>query len=58
VRLAIYDDGEGLTVPEISATGLGLRTMRYRASLLGAKFHITRLEHAGTCVVCECPQVA
>ena len=56
VRLAIYDDGEGLTVPEISATGLGLRTMRYRASLLGAKFHITRFDHGGTCVVCECPQ--
>jgi PAS domain S-box-containing protein len=56
VRLAICDDGEGLTVPEISATGLGLRTMRYRASLLGAKFHITRFGHQGTCVVCECPQ--
>jgi PAS domain S-box-containing protein len=58
VRLAICDDGEGLTVPEISATGLGLRTMRYRASLLGAKFHITRFGHHGTCVVCECPQAA
>jgi PAS domain S-box-containing protein len=58
VRLEICDDGEGLTVPEISATGLGLRTMRYRASLLGAKFHITRFDHAGTCVVCECPQAA
>jgi two-component system sensor kinase FixL len=58
VRLEIRDDGKGLTLPEISATGLGLRTMSYRASLLGAKFHITRLEHAGTCVVCECPQVA
>src|ERR1700722_705517 len=58
VRLEIRDDGEGLTLPEVSATGLGLRTMSYRASLLGAKFHITRLDHAGTCVVCECPQVA
>ncbi|MGA2188215.1 MAG: PAS domain-containing sensor histidine kinase [Steroidobacteraceae bacterium] len=58
VRLEIRDDGEGLTLPEISATGLGLRTMTYRASLLGAKLHITRLDHAGTCVVCECPQAA
>jgi two-component system, LuxR family, sensor kinase FixL len=58
VRLEICDDGEGPTLPEISATGLGLRTMSYRASLLGAKFHITRLGHAGTCVVCECPQAA
>jgi signal transduction histidine kinase len=58
VRLEIRDDGEGLTLPEINATGLGLRTMSYRASLLGAKFHITRLDHAGTCVICECPQAA
>jgi signal transduction histidine kinase len=57
-RLEICDDGEGLTLPAISATGLGLRTMSYRASLLGAKFHITRLDHAGTCVVCDCPQAA
>jgi PAS domain S-box-containing protein len=33
-------------------------TMSYRATLLGAKFHITRLDHAETCVVCECPQAA
>ena len=58
VRLEICDDGEGLTIPDGSATGLGLRTMSYRASLLGAKFHITRFNHAGTCVVCECPQAA
>jgi signal transduction histidine kinase len=51
------DDGEGFA-PERSATGLGLRTMSYRASLLGAKFNIRHLNHAGTCVVCECPQAA
>lgn len=56
VRLEICDDGKGLMLPEIGAPGLGLRTMRYRASLLGAKFHIARFDHAGTCVVCECPQ--
>jgi two-component system sensor kinase FixL len=58
VRLEICDDGNGLSSTEISASGLGLRTMRYRASLLGAKFQITRSEHAGTCIVCECPQAA
>jgi signal transduction histidine kinase len=56
VRLEIRDDGEGLTLPAMGAMGLGLRTMRYRASLLGAKFHITCFDHEGTCVVCECPQ--
>jgi two-component system sensor kinase FixL len=58
VRLEICDDGDGLSSTEISASGLGLRTMRYRASLLGAKFQITRLDPAGTCIVCECPQAA
>jgi two-component system, LuxR family, sensor kinase FixL len=58
VRLEICDDGEGLVLPEIRATGLGLRTMSYRASLLGAKFQITRVDRARTCVVCECPQDA
>lgn len=55
VRLKICDDGDGLPTTQLSASGLGLRTMRYRASLLGAKFQITRLDHAGTCIVCECP---
>jgi signal transduction histidine kinase len=47
-----------LPFTELSASGIGLRTMRYRASLLGAKFQITRLDHAGTCIACECPQAA
>jgi PAS domain S-box-containing protein len=58
VRLEICDDGEGLTLPEFETMGLGLRTMKYRASLLGAKFQIKHLDAAGTCVVCECPQAA
>jgi two-component system CheB/CheR fusion protein len=56
VRLEICDDGEGLKSAG-DATGLGLRTMRYRASLLGAKFQVKRADPVGTCVVCECPQV-
>ena len=58
VRLEIFDDGEGLTVPEFGATGLGLRTMRFRASLLGSKLQIKRLNPVGTCIVCECPHIA
>ena len=58
VRLEICDDGEGFRLPERRATGLGLRTMSYRASLLGAKFDIRHVNPAGTCVVCDCPQAA
>ena len=56
VRLEICDDGEGLKVPEVTTEGLGLRTMRYRASLLGARFQV-RPSQPGTCIVCECPQI-
>ena len=58
VRLEICDDGDGMAASTIAAGGLGLRTMRYRASLLGGSFRITRSELTGTCVVCECPTAA
>jgi PAS domain S-box-containing protein len=57
VRLEICDDGEGLKIPEVATEGLGLRTMRYRASLLGARFQVRPSQPAGTCIVCECPQI-
>src|ERR1700675_5094818 len=53
VRLEIFDDGEGLTVPGFGAKGLGLRTMRHRESLLGSKLQIKRLNPVGTRMVCE-----
>jgi signal transduction histidine kinase len=53
VRLEIFDDGEGLTVPGFGTKGLGLRTMRYRASLLGSKLQIKRRNPVGTRIVCE-----
>jgi PAS domain S-box-containing protein len=58
VRLEICDDGDGLISPQLTSTGLGLRTMKYRASLLGARLQIKQLDDNGTCIVCECPQAA
>jgi PAS domain S-box-containing protein len=56
VRLEISDDGEGLTASNLRTAGLGLRTMKYRASLLGAKLQIKQRDDIGTCIICECPQ--
>ena len=56
VRLEVCDDGKGLTIPQRGAIGLGLRTMRHRASVLGATFKVTQLAPSGTCIVCMCPQ--
>ena len=52
-RLTIEDDGIGMR-PELEVSaGLGLRTMRYRASLIGARFSIGPAEPYGTLITCE-----
>jgi PAS domain S-box-containing protein len=56
VRLEICDDGQGLKVPGQNARGLGLRTMQYRASVMGARFEIAPFRPSGTRVICDCPQ--
>jgi PAS domain S-box-containing protein len=58
VVLEICDDGENPWRPDASGAGLGLRTMQYRASVIGARFEIAPAEPVGTCVICECPQAA
>ncbi len=58
VRLEVCDDGDGLMITQLESRGLGMRTMNYRAGLIGARLLIERLGTAGTCVVCDCPQAA
>jgi PAS domain S-box-containing protein len=59
VRLAVCDDGEGLAASGSERTGLGLRTMQYRAAVIGARLEIGPAPAPpGTCIVCECPQAA
>jgi hypothetical protein len=58
VRLQICDDGQGLKDVGSSAPGLGLRTMQYRASMIGARFEIAPLGPRGTRIICDCPQAA
>lgn len=55
VRLEICDDGQGVKYMGSNASGLGLRTMQYRASMIGARFEIGPFGPSGTCVVCDCP---
>jgi signal transduction histidine kinase len=54
LRLMVLDDGPGVS-PAVfsSSTGMGLRTMRYRAGLIGADFQIGRGPDGGTLVTCE-----
>ena len=56
VRLSVCDDGKGAQPGSSNGVGLGLRSMRYRADVLGASLNVVRQPPSGTCVVCECPQ--
>ena len=55
LALTIDDDGVGLPDTAHLARGLGLRTMNYRARLMGAALSVARGEKAGTRVRCEVP---
>jgi len=52
VRLEVADDGQGIR--EYRGSGLGLRSMRYRAGLIGATLEVARRPEGGTRVTCLC----
>jgi two-component system sensor kinase FixL len=56
VRLEVCDDGGGVEAVGKDTPGLGLRTMQYRASMIGARFEIAPIRPKGTRVICDCPQ--
>lgn len=52
--LRIHSDGHPFVAPESqSKTGMGLRTMKYRAEMIGARLVIRAGKSKGTEVVCE-----
>lgn len=54
VRLEIVDDGRGIPADSERRSGLGMRTMRFRSSAVGARLTIER--RAGSnAIVCEIP---
>jgi signal transduction histidine kinase len=53
LALTICDDGVGM--PPTIPGGMGLRTMAYRASVIGATFSVERLPSRGTRVTCQLP---
>jgi len=54
VRLTITDDGIGMPETALDAAGMGLKTMRYRARMMGGEVQFERAEPTGTRIVCEC----
>lgn len=53
LRLTVEDDGSGFFHESGATDGMGLRTMAYRARLIGATLEIHERDGPGTCVCCE-----
>jgi PAS domain S-box-containing protein len=55
VRIEVSDDGRGMVAAMGTDVGLGLRSMRDRATAIGAVLSMVPSEWGGTTVRCECP---
>lgn len=52
IRLAIRDNGIGISNGALRGAGMGIRTMKYRANAIGANLHILPAPGQGTIVSC------
>ena len=55
VRNTLTDDGKGVDAQPMSAAGLGLKIMGYRAQMIGATLGVEPGEDGGTVVRVVCP---
>jgi signal transduction histidine kinase len=53
--LSIQDDGLGFTERLENKEGMGIRTMNYRANMIGASLDIQKNPGGGTVVICTLP---
>jgi signal transduction histidine kinase len=56
VRLTVLDDGSGLDPEGLRGGGVGMRTMRFRASAIAGRLVIGQRDGGGNSVVCEVSQ--
>jgi len=57
IRVQVVDDGIGI-LPASESTGMGMRTMQYRANLIHANLSRFPNEPSGTTIALECAQPA
>jgi signal transduction histidine kinase len=55
ILVEIRDDGKGLPARQPVGRGLGFRTMKYRAGIIGAQFAVESANGHGTVVSCLVP---
>lgn len=53
IILSVRDNGKGISSEAWQAEGMGLKTMQYRAALIGATLSIDRVKTGGTLVTCR-----
>jgi signal transduction histidine kinase len=58
LALAIEDNGRGIMPTAETRGGMGMKIMRYRASIIGALLEISARKHGGTIVRCVLRQAA
>jgi PAS domain S-box-containing protein len=58
LTLSIVDDGQGMPTDADGRMGLGMRTMRFRANVIGGKLSVKRGASGGNSVVCNLPTKA
>ena len=58
VRLAILDDGSGMSTASPQSFGIGIKVMEFRARQFGGNLSIGPGPDGGTLITAECPQAA
>jgi signal transduction histidine kinase/CheY-like chemotaxis protein len=55
ILLSVEDDGIGISAGDAASGGMGMRTMKFRARMMGANLNIRRAGQSGTVVECGVP---
>lgn len=55
-QIRVEDNGVGVPEAILGSSGLGLRVMKYRSEMIGARLQILPGQEKGVCVVCQCPE--
>lgn len=58
IILSVKDDGVGFSPTDLSETGMGMRTMQFRAEIIGAHLKVNSTPGKGTVVSCIVPRGA
>ena len=58
MALSVEDNGAGIKTTDSPVSGMGLRSMRYRASILNGSIEISAMAGGGTRLCCRAPLTA